>query len=116
MPGAGLFADVLRACVLGFPMCGGCPPLFSANQPPFRTLCIPVMNDSEVPRELEKDIIAKFGPSIAQVGVNLVNKTEESYVPPKQVGDPKIKPQRVFYSFILYRFDSGLGFFRHYFA
>ena len=33
---------------------------------------------------LEEDIIAAHGPAVAEVGVELANKAEEVYTPPKQ--------------------------------
>ena len=48
-------------------------------------LSLPPPPCSEVPRELEQDLVLQYGPDVESVGVSLVDKSSEDYVPPKEV-------------------------------
>lgn len=52
---------------------------------PFLLLLTNLCLSSNVPRELEGELIQQYGADVKQVGVSLVDKSSEDYVPPKEV-------------------------------
>lgn len=63
---------------------------FQVNDEPFRSgedsenkQFLEDLKNGEVPQELEEECRRKFSGNVRQVGVSLVNKTHETFVPPK---------------------------------
>ncbi len=38
----------------------------------------------EVPSELDKEIVAEYGPAVEEVGITIVNRSQETFTPPKE--------------------------------